>query len=129
MTGALVVCAGLIVEFQPALVPATLSLVGQRTLCSVGEIYHGSKKTYELFELTGRYRTESRVIQREGACELWEMPRGKFWMPVDNGGPLPLLLAQQTAGDYGPVPEGGPCSMVARMSATTPEPPWRRVRA
>ena len=49
----------------------------------------------------GEFVRASRVIQKDGAYELMDTPRGRWWIPVGNEFVLPFNLAEQEREVYG----------------------------
>lgn len=53
-----------------------------------------------------RCQTVSRLVAHDQAFELWQTPKGLFWIPSGESDVLCWLLGQQHQGYYGEIPRG-----------------------
>ena len=88
--------------FYPPLFLLGLGLLNQKPMCANTEVLRGAE-THRLGE---KYRANlqgaARLIQKDPAgYNLWETPRGRWWIPAGSDKFLPALLAQQQSKIYG----------------------------
>jgi FkbM family methyltransferase len=88
--------------FYPPLFLLGLGLLNRKPMCANTEVLRGAE-THRLGE---KYRLElttaARLIQKDPAgYNLWETPRGRWWIPAGSDKFLPALLAQQQSKIYG----------------------------
>ena len=72
-----------------------------RSQCSVGLTMSSVDSVGEIRALTDRMRAASRLVREDGNLQLWETPRGSYWMPKSSAGMIPLVLAEQEYQIYG----------------------------
>jgi FkbM family methyltransferase len=66
------------------------------------EIVRGAEKHYLHGKYMAQLQSAARLIQKDPAgYDLWETPRGRWWIPVGSDSFLPSLLAQQQSKIYG----------------------------
>jgi FkbM family methyltransferase len=53
---------------------------------------------------TERIRKANRLLREDGDLQLWDTPRGRFWMPRSSAAMEPLVLAEQENEIYGKGP-------------------------
>lgn len=87
--------------FYPPLFVFGLGLINRKPMCANTEVLRGAEK----HRLEEKYRVEiagaARLIQKDGGYNLWETPRGRWWIPAGSDKFLPALLAQQQSKIYG----------------------------
>jgi FkbM family methyltransferase len=88
--------------FYPPLFLLGLGLLNRKPMCANTEVLRGAE-THRLGE---KYRLQlegaARLIQKDPAgYNLWETPRGRWWIPAGSDKFLPALLAQQQSKIYG----------------------------
>jgi FkbM family methyltransferase len=88
--------------FYPPLFLLGLGLLNRKPMCANTEVLRGAE-THRLGE---KYRLELegavRVVRKDPAgYNLWETPRGRWWIPAGSDKFLPALLAQQQSKIYG----------------------------
>jgi hypothetical protein len=93
--------------FYPPLFLLGLGLLNRKPMCANIEVLRGAE-THRLGE---EYRLKlegsSRLIQKDPAgYNLWETPRGRWWIPAGSDKFLPALLAQQQSKIYGSASSG-----------------------
>ncbi len=91
----------------PPLFLLGLGLLNRKPMCANIEVLRGAE-THRLGE---EYRLQlegaSRLIQKDPAgYNLWETPRGRWWIPAGSDKFLPALLAQQQSKIYGAAGSG-----------------------
>jgi FkbM family methyltransferase len=92
----------LAVRFLPALVPLRLFLTGHTGTCSLAQAFQARHTSSEQFTLQERLAGESRRIETDPAgLELWETPRGRFWIPAAGAAGFSYELAEQERKIYG----------------------------
>ena len=69
--------------------------------CPLGLTMSSGDSVNEIRTLTGRMREASRLVREDGDLQLWETPRGPFWMPKGSAEIMPLVLAEQEYQIYG----------------------------
>lgn len=67
-----------------------LKLIG-RNRCSIDE----TLSSQQLGEAQSRMLKRSRLVSRDGSCQLWDTPRGQFWLAVPLDGLFAHVLAEQ----------------------------------
>jgi FkbM family methyltransferase len=93
--------AALLVRFYaPARVCAWYA-VGRAGICSLGESLDALRVHRLQAAAIERLKQSSRMLERDAAgLELWETPKGRFWMPAGGGHVLQYDLAEQERGIY-----------------------------
>ena len=69
--------------------------------CPVGLTMTSVESVNEIRAITDRMRAESRLAREDGDLQLWETPRGPYWMPKSSAKMIPLVLAEQEYQIYG----------------------------
>jgi len=80
-----------------------LSMAGRSTGCPLAKALKTRSMMDAHSTLMKRYSASSRLVSddREAGLELWETPKGRFWLPKNQGELLASLLAEQDQHIYG----------------------------
>jgi len=102
VVGFIAIALAVATYFYPPLFLLGLGLLNRKPMCANTEVLRGAE-THRLGE---KYRVElqgsARLIQKDPAgYNLWETPRGRWWIPAGSDKFLPALLAQQQSKIYG----------------------------
>ena len=88
--------------FCPPLAAYLFGMVGRMPECTFAQGADGIGKHVEENRIMDRFSRVSRVLRTESDLELWDTPRGQWWLPMHTDpGVLPDLLAQQETHFYG----------------------------
>jgi len=99
---ALLVLVGGLYFFQRTTTGALLVVAATgQTQCPLGLTMTSMDSVNAIRTTEQRMRTAMRLTKDEGAIQLWETPRGPFWMPASSAAMMPLVLAEQTEEIYG----------------------------
>jgi FkbM family methyltransferase len=102
IVGFIAIALAVATYFYPPLFLLGLGLLNRKPMCANTEVLRGAE-THRLGE---KYRVElegsARLIRRDpGGYNLWQTPRGRWWIPAGSDKFLPALLAQQQSKIYG----------------------------
>ena len=78
-----------------------LVIAGHSPVCPLS---HAVKSTFNIQEsarITDRIIAGSRLVRRESGLELWDTPKGQYWIPEGNRYVLPFNLAEMERHIYG----------------------------
>ncbi len=90
------------VWLYPQSLPAAIAIARQDSVCPIGDVWDGGPLRVLLNEEATRIREGSKLLETdESGFEYWGTPEGNYWVPGGSGQPLPFLLAQQSADQYG----------------------------
>src|SRR5881397_2656721 len=88
----LLFCLELSFIIYPPLFVLGLGVIGRSPLCSTLQAFKGAER-YQSFRKNGRIAKRSRLIERDPAgYNLWETPRGRYWIPEGSDEVLLILL-------------------------------------
>jgi FkbM family methyltransferase len=80
---------------------AVLVIVGHSPVCPFNQAVHSERHEQQLMSIKDRYLSASHKISEENGLELWETPKGRFWIPKGNKFVLPFNLAEMDQHIYG----------------------------
>jgi FkbM family methyltransferase len=72
----------------------TLVAVGRSPVCPMAQALRVKAHGQELERVKNRILTASKLLREESGLELWETPKGPFWIPKGNRFVLPFNLAE-----------------------------------
>lgn len=75
--------------------------------CTPMTTLRGLKKKLDIDRKYKECHSAAKLIRREGDLALWSIPHGSFWINAGEEEPLCVMAAQQMAGYYGDIPQGG----------------------
>jgi FkbM family methyltransferase len=76
-------------------------VVRGRTQCPLGLTMSSMTSVKGIVDATARMKAGSRLLREDGDLQLWDTPRGQFWMPRGSAASMPLVLAEQEQQIYG----------------------------
>jgi len=98
----LVLVYELAVYLYPPMFILGLALIGRSPLCPPLQAFKGAKSYLFFREKVDPISRGSHLLERDRTgFNLWETPRGRFWIPAGSDSVLPILLAQQDSKVYG----------------------------
>jgi FkbM family methyltransferase len=100
----LVVLAGLGVAAYKFYAPArllALVIAGHSPVCPLSHAVKSKFNIQESARITGRIIAGSRLLREESGLELWDTPKGQYWIPQGNRYVLPFNLAEMERNIYG----------------------------
>jgi FkbM family methyltransferase len=80
---------------------AVLVIAGRSPVCPFTTAIDAEAHERELTRAKDRYLAASRKITQENGLELWDTPKGRFWIPQGNRYVLPFNLAEMDQHIYG----------------------------
>jgi FkbM family methyltransferase len=80
---------------------ALLVMVGHSPVCPFTRAVHSERHEQQLIRIKDRYLAASHKVSEENGLELWETPKGRFWIPKGNKFVLPFNLAEMDQHIYG----------------------------
>jgi FkbM family methyltransferase len=75
--------------------------VSGNTQCPFGQTMSSADSVSAIRATEQRMRAGMRLIKDEGEIQLYDTPRGPFWMPATSAKMMPLVLAEQAEEIYG----------------------------
>ncbi len=72
-----------------------LVVIGRSPACPIGKALSSAENLRRQIELKDRILAASRRLERDEGFELWDTPRGRFWIPAGSHYVLPFNLAEQ----------------------------------
>src|SRR5262249_37763207 len=83
---------------------ATWALTGRSTVCPLSNAIRVQEEEDALRNSKDRFLHGSKLVSQENGLELWNTPKGPFWIPKGNRYVLPFNLAEMEAHIYGVAP-------------------------
>ena len=83
---------------------ATWVLAGRSPVCPFSGAIRWRDEEQEMRMAKDRILHASRLVSQENGLELWDTPKGKFWIPKGNRYVLPFNLAEMESHIYGTAP-------------------------
>jgi FkbM family methyltransferase len=71
------------------------------TQCPFGLTMTSMDSVHAIRATEDRMRKASRLVEEDGGLQLWDTPRGSFWMPRSSAKIISLVLAEQEQQIYG----------------------------
>ncbi len=75
--------------------------MGRSPVCPVGKALNSRAHLEELGHIKDRIFLASKLVKEDGGLELWDTPKGPFWIPKGNRYVLPFNLAEMERHVYG----------------------------
>ena len=72
-----------------------------RSCCSFDDTMTAEKNRQLLLDTAGQTKKRQRLLAAEGALQLWETPRGSYWIPASSAPMLHVVVAEQQIEIYG----------------------------
>ncbi len=98
---AAVAAAGAAYRWYPPFRLLTLALAGRSPVCPVAMAVRSQANIDEQIAMKDRFLRASHLVREEGGLELWNTPKGEFWIPAGNRYVLPFNLAEIERHVYG----------------------------
>lgn len=96
----LVVGAGAYAWYPPFRMLALVA-TGNSPVCPLANALRSKANLAETLAIKDRIFESSRLVQQENGLELWDTPKGRFWVPRGNRYVLPFNLAEMERHIYG----------------------------
>jgi len=87
--------------FYPPARMAALTAVGHSPVCPFTHAVWSKANIEETGRIEDRIFAASRLVREENGLELWDTPKGPFWIPKGNRFVLPFNLAEMERHVYG----------------------------
>ena len=88
--------------FHPPLLVAGLGILNRKPMCANMEVIRGAETHYLEEKYRAQLESSARLIQKDPAgYNLWDTPRGRWWIPNGSDKYLVAILAQQQSKIYG----------------------------
>jgi FkbM family methyltransferase len=88
-------------RFSPTAQVLALKLIARAPNCSWSSIARMKADNEAQVRLSRQLSAASRVIRTDGEIELWDTPRGQYWIARHDAGLISFLLAEQDRQIYG----------------------------
>src|SRR5690349_5194000 len=75
--------------------------MGRSPVCPVGKALKSRSHLEDLGQVKDRIFLASKLVKEDGGLELWETPKGSFWIPKGSRYVLPFNLAEMEDHIYG----------------------------
>lgn len=82
----------------------TWALTGRSTVCPLSNAIRIQEEEDALRNAKDRFLHGSKLVSEESGLELWNTPKGQFWIPKGNRYVLPFNLAEMEEHIYGTAP-------------------------
>jgi len=102
------IIAGLAYSFYPPFRFFTFVVAGRSPVCPLDQAVRASDNLRKQVEYKDQILNASKLVEEDPkGYELWETPKGRFWIPAGSRYVLPFNLAEQKrqiygTGDFGP---------------------------
>src|SRR5258708_6106140 len=80
---------------------AAWAMVGRSPTCPLSLAIHAADKDLDLMRSKDIILKQSKLVTEENGLELWDTPKGRFWIPKGNRYVLPFNLAEMEHHLYG----------------------------
>jgi len=97
----LLLAGGLAFHYSPPVRLFTLAVVGRSPVCPLKLALKSARNVEETLRIKDRILAGSRLVKEESGLELWETPKGQYWIPKGNRWVLPYNLAEMERQVYG----------------------------
>jgi FkbM family methyltransferase len=98
LTAALLIAA--YIWYPPARLLALVA-TGKSPVCPVSKALRSRSHLEELGTIKDRILLASKLVREDNGLELWDTPKGQFWIPAGNRYVLPFNLAEMEEHVYG----------------------------
>jgi FkbM family methyltransferase len=75
--------------------------MGRSPVCPIGKALKSRARQEEVGHIKDRIFLASKLVKEESGLELWDTPKGPFWIPKGNRYVLPYNLAEMESHEYG----------------------------
>jgi FkbM family methyltransferase len=75
--------------------------MGRSPVCPIGKALKSRARLEEVGHVKDRIFLASKLVKEENGLELWDTPKGPFWIPKGNRYVLPFNLAEMESHEYG----------------------------
>ena len=100
--GGLLLTAGVLAYFfYPPFRYAAWVAAGRGSVCPMSRAVQVDSDVRNLTKVKDRILKASRLVRADGPLELWETPKGQYWIPAGNRFVLPFNLAEMEEHIYG----------------------------
>ncbi len=97
----LVVAAAAAYAWYPPLRLLALVVTGNSPACPLANALRSDANEAETLAIKDRILASSHLLKQENGLELWDTPKGRFWIPKGNRYVLPFNLAEMERHLYG----------------------------
>lgn len=97
----LLIVAAAVYEFYPSLRLLALVVAGHSPNCPWSHAIRSTANVEETTQIKDRILADSHLVKEESGLELWDTPKGPFWIPKGNRYVLPFNLAEMERHIYG----------------------------
>ena len=97
----LLIVGGTAYEFYPSLRLFALFVAGHSPTCPLSHAIKSTANAEAKFRVKDRILAASRLVKEESGLELWDTPKGQFWIPKGGRYILPFNLAEMELHIYG----------------------------
>jgi FkbM family methyltransferase len=91
-------------HLSPSFRLAVLVMAGRSPVCPFAQAIQSAANIQETARIKDRILAASRLLKQEQGLELWDTPKGQFWIPRGNRYVLPFNLAEIERHVYGSGP-------------------------
>jgi len=103
----ILIIAGLAYAYYPPFRLITWVVAGRSPDCPIGEALKARENLKRQIAYKDEILNASKLVKEEPGFELWETPKGRYWVPAGSRYVLPFNLAEQKrkiygTGDFGP---------------------------
>jgi FkbM family methyltransferase len=89
------------IEFVPPLRLLALAVSGHSPVCPLSHAMRSKANMEEKIRIKDRILAGSHLVKQEDNLELWDTPKGRYWIPKGNRYVLPFNLAEMEQHIYG----------------------------
>lgn len=98
----LLIIAGLAYRYYPPFRYFALVVAGRSPVCALGQAVKASDELRRQVEYKDQILNASKLLEEDlKGYELWETPKGRYWIPAGSRYVLPFNLAEQQRKIYG----------------------------
>jgi len=103
----ILIIAGLAYAYYPPFRLLTWIAAGRNSVCPISEALKARENLDQQIAYKDEILNASKLVKQEPGFELWDTPKGQFWVPAGSRYVLPFNLAEQKrkiygTGDFGP---------------------------
>jgi FkbM family methyltransferase len=88
-------------DLVPSFRLAVLAATGHSPVCPLSHAVRSKANIEETIRIKDRILAASHLVKEDGHFELWDTPKGQFWIPRGNRYVLPFNLAEMERHIYG----------------------------
>lgn len=97
----ILIVAAVAYALSPQVRLAVLVMAGHSPVCPFAQAVDAETHERELMRAKDRYLYASHKVSEDNGLELWDTPKGRFWIPQGNQFVLPFNLAEMDTHIYG----------------------------